>query len=547
MTKFFTLLLLVLALVLSTCSKEDSSKPIQTSIVATVDDLKISETSFQRSYLPTLLYGDKFDSEKNRAEILNYLIGQKLLAQKGRESHLDTSAHVLSARARIENKSMTRQLYNEWVKKEMEVPTEQELREGFVRGKKGLFVRHLFSESEAEIKDYYRRLVAGEESFYTLSQDVFSDSSLSKSGGALGWITFGDLDETLEDTIYALKVGQISHPVKSQYGWHVLAVDDSQEDVFITEDDFLINKDMIAKKIVERRENLLGKQVLNTFMDNFKIDFNRDISQQVWPLVAEQLNPEKMQSGQGLELGSLISSLEELQDETILTVNGEPWSVEQILKRLPELDRSLLYGNLYVAASNIVRNEMLVREAREMGLENHPTVLEEVQDSQDQIIADTYTSIIADTMIFSHNRQWDYYQTHKLDKYHAPDSLRTEIFGFPDSAMALNALYKIRNANVFTDPGDEIIWLTEQDQNSKIYRLTRSIAEATMAGPVFYQNKWTLVKLLERRRFPLAFEKIQTRVLDDMERERFATTRNILLGGIRPEHQISINYDILNK
>lgn len=549
MIRFLLVLTLIISLVVTfTLTKKDAYPPDPNRVVvATVDDIEISETSFQRGYLPVLLYGDKFDSEANREEMINFLIGQKILAEKGRDLDLDTAAHIIRQRQYIEDKALARQLYRTWVKDRLELPTEEELREGFKRGQKGIFVRHIFSESENEIRRYSERLRSGEESFYTLAQQVFTDSMLSRNGGALGWITFGDLDETLEDTVYNLTVGQISQPVKSQYGWHIVSIDDSQEEVFITEADYQKNRDLVYNKIVERRENLLGKQVLNEFMAGFDIEFNRDVARQVWPKVIAHLNPGEAQPGPINEFNDLISSLDHLRQETLLTVDGEAWTVDAILSRFPNLDRSLLYGNLYVAASNVIRDEMISREARNLGLDSHPDVVEEVRDSQDQIIADTYVGMIADTLQFTVTHRQHYYDAHKLDRYHAPDSLKIETYAFADSLQALKALYQLRNANITTDPGDKTFWISAGGETAPLFALSRSIATGTMAGPVFYDGEWVLVKVLDRKRRPLAYELIEARLVEDMERERFASTRNILLSEMRPEHEISIDYDLLNR
>ncbi len=534
-------------LLLLGCSEKETELDFDNPTLASIDGRPITQTSFQRGYLPLLLYGDKFDSPENRLGMINHLIGQKLLGDKGREAKLDTIGIVQRMRKNAESKALARQLYNKWVREKMEMPTEEELREGFYRGQKGVFVRHLFAKTEAEIREYARRLSSGNESFYTLAQDVFTDSSLSRSGGALGWITFGDLDETLEDTVYNLKPGRISQPVKSQYGWHIVSVDDTQEQLFLSETDYQQNRTLIHNKIVERRENLLGKQVLNDFMSNFEIEFNRDITKQVWPLVIEHLNPEGKKRGQSLEIAGLFNSMDALRDETLLTVDGEKWTVMEIVKRLPDLERSLLYGNLYVAASNIIRNEMISREAKRLGLQEHPMVVEEMQDHEDRILGDTYVSRVADTLVFTSTHQEQYFESHKLQKYHAPDSLSVELFTYADSAGAVRALYQLRNDNIYTGPGDETFWLTDSDEDIPLYKLMRSIASGTSAGPVEHEGKWTIGKLIERRRTALSFDAIKDRVLADMEQERFSATRNLLVEELKPGHDISIDLELLNK
>ncbi len=48
-------------------------------------------------------------------------------------------------------------------------------------------------------------------------------------------------------------------------------------------------------------------------------------------------------------------------------------------------------------------------------------------------------------------------------------------------------------------------------------------------------------------RFPLPYDSIESKLVEDMERERFASTRGILLDKIRLNHQISIDYELLNR
>ena len=51
-------------------------------------------------------------------------------------------------------------------------------------------------------------------------------------GGELGWSNPGDYDPAFETTLNATKIGQVSQPVKSSFGWHIIEVlDRRNEDV----------------------------------------------------------------------------------------------------------------------------------------------------------------------------------------------------------------------------------------------------------------------------------------------------------------------------
>tara|TARA_Y100000590_G_scaffold161897_2_gene185579 strand:+ start:1054 stop:2364 length:1311 start_codon:yes stop_codon:yes gene_type:complete len=89
------------------------------------------------------------------------------------------------------------------------------------------------TENQAEflIKDIHRRLLEGED-FKQLARQYSEDPGSKMDGGNLGWANPGDYDPAFEKTLNATKIGEISNPVKSSFGWHVIEVlDRRNEDV----------------------------------------------------------------------------------------------------------------------------------------------------------------------------------------------------------------------------------------------------------------------------------------------------------------------------
>jgi peptidyl-prolyl cis-trans isomerase D len=65
--------------------------------------------------------------------------------------------------------------------------------------------------------------------FAELAQEYSDDKGSAQNGGDLGWFGKGKMVEPFENAAFALKPGEMSEPVKTQFGWHLIKVFDSKE------------------------------------------------------------------------------------------------------------------------------------------------------------------------------------------------------------------------------------------------------------------------------------------------------------------------------
>jgi len=72
------------------------------------------------------------------------------------------------------------------------------------------------------------RALAGEE-FGDLAREYSEDIGSAQEGGELGWVTPGQMVPEFDQAMNATAVGEISDPVRSQFGWHILEVEDRRE------------------------------------------------------------------------------------------------------------------------------------------------------------------------------------------------------------------------------------------------------------------------------------------------------------------------------
>lgn len=96
-------------------------------------------------------------------------------------------------------------------------------------------VRHILISAESRVAraqakkralELRDRIVSGGEDFDALARIYSDDSASAALGGSLGWVSPGEMVPNFEETYKGLGIGQISQPIETQFGVHVLQVED---------------------------------------------------------------------------------------------------------------------------------------------------------------------------------------------------------------------------------------------------------------------------------------------------------------------------------
>jgi peptidyl-prolyl cis-trans isomerase D len=86
-----------------------------------------------------------------------------------------------------------------------------------------VWARHILVADEATANDISKQLANGTD-FASLATLLSIDTGSKDKGGDLGWFGRGKMVAEFEDAAFSLKVGEISQPIKSTYGYHIIQV-----------------------------------------------------------------------------------------------------------------------------------------------------------------------------------------------------------------------------------------------------------------------------------------------------------------------------------
>jgi len=120
--------------------------------------------------------------------------------------------------------------------------------------------RHILVESKDKARDLFEKLAHGSD-FAQLAKEHSKDPGSKDQGGELGYFTRGQMVPQFEEAAFKLKKGEVGEPFQSQFGWHIVRVDERRQrsaPPFEAVKDRVV-ADMIHKKAQQIAGDLRGK------------------------------------------------------------------------------------------------------------------------------------------------------------------------------------------------------------------------------------------------------------------------------------------------
>jgi len=136
-----------------------------------------------------------------------------------------------------------------------DVPNEQEQ----------VWARHILVSSEEASQDVLDRLASGE-SWNEIAAEVSLDTSNKDNGGDLGWFSNGAMVATFNDAAFALDIGEVSDPIETQFGWHIIQLVDRAV-LPLTSSDLQLKQDLEFQQWLSEAKTDVPYQINDVYRD----------------------------------------------------------------------------------------------------------------------------------------------------------------------------------------------------------------------------------------------------------------------------------------
>jgi parvulin-like peptidyl-prolyl isomerase len=335
-------------------------------VIARISDREITLPEFEERYDQFLLTTGIKDKITFRDAILNSMIGEIILTSFDNNEKIYSHPDYKNEIEWIKKQTILAYLKDQDIYAKIRV-SDKEIRQTFLNVNEKITARHLYAPTEKEAYTLYNLLNSGKD-FNTLARNVFTDTLLQNNGGYLDYFTWGDMDPAFEDAAYSLKVGEISAPVKTAYGYSIIKLEDRISSPLLTEYEYQKKKSHLERVLRIRKKEPAEKQYLSKIINIKDVLYN-----------AKSL----LNILDNLSLGKYTEVNKKESEPICVTYKGKRFSEQEIEKRLfgiPFYHRKKIKSveSLKSAVIGLMLQEKLLSSAYKKKYDTIPVVIETV-------------------------------------------------------------------------------------------------------------------------------------------------------------------------
>ncbi len=528
----FALLVIISSLLyLSGCGQ----KAVEGTVVATIGDREVMVEEIHGFFERAGVRFKTADYEyKIKREFLDSLINQNLLILGAYDYDLQNHDEVLRVIEGEKIKFLLDVLFEKKIISKS-VPTDAEVEDWYNRMGEELKASHVLVSSSDTADLVLQKLKEGVP-FEELALKYSIDPTVKRNQGSLDWFSWGIMVDNFQDAVFKMQPGEISAPVKTDYGYHIIKLIDRRP--IEHRPSFAESKESTRGIIIERRKrNLMLK-----FRDELRNRFPITIEQPTCTFVLNKLEflyPETIGTMPRWRNNVDPAQLDQNEKDLVLgSYDGGKLTLGEYLNNLrrvspdrrPDFDQ---YDSLGEAVFQMAFMDILALEAKREKLDKSDDYLRKIKYFKELAMADIMRndSIPAHSEIFE-DEVLEYFRAHP-DEFTKPLRFKLLEIQVDDKDLAQKYRSTIRTERAFRDiaarettrPGKRLVegdlGIVLKEQYPFLFEAALKVKVGQIGGPVEVGRRYSVVWVKERMEPVLQeFENVKQFIVDMVTRQK---------------------------
>lgn len=167
-------------------------------------------------------------ADQKRMSLVEFLIDNQLFAEAAEGEKLGEGKDFESRLSYLKRRALREMYFEKVIKGGVSDADARKIYDDQVKllkPEEEVSARHILVESEDKIKELKEKIKGGGD-FVALAKEFSKDPGSKDQGGDLGYFGKGQMVPEFEQVVFTLKKGDVSDPVKTQFGWHLIKIED---------------------------------------------------------------------------------------------------------------------------------------------------------------------------------------------------------------------------------------------------------------------------------------------------------------------------------
>jgi peptidyl-prolyl cis-trans isomerase C len=530
-------------------------------VVAKVGDRKITAEEIDRFLSHAGARFASADQELSfKRQLLDSMINQNLLIIGAYEHNLDNHEEVLRA---IEGEKI-KFLLDALIDKEIvskSMPSEAEIKDWYVRMGEEIKVSHIVVDSLATAEEVLAKLKDGAP-FGELAVKYSQDQSVKRNQGDLGWVSWGMMVDEFQNAAFRLKPGEVSAPVKTDFGYHIIKLIDRRK--VEHRPSYAESKDYIRNLIMDRRQQKLAREYQEMLKEKYPISIEKPTCEFVLNKL-EMMYPETI-NGHPRWRNNIDPSVLDLAEKDLVLgkYTGGQLTIGQYLDNLrrippdkrPDFDK---YDSLAEIVFQMSLMDIMAVEAKEKGIENSPRYKDNIRRFKEMAMADVMRN---DTIPYDvevdEGEVEEYYDSHP-EEFTTPTQFDVYEIQTADSGKAASWSRTTKTEREFKKiaasetirPGKKQVsgklGIITENEFPELYKAAAD-ANGVIAGPVKVNTKYSVL-WISRRIPPVhrALGDVKKQIVDKLTKQKGDALYSKWIDEMKKRVPIEVYDDVLSQ